>query len=432
MSARTAATAVLSRVLNQGQSLDHVLPSALQQISKRDRGLLQELCYGTLRWYFQLRYLLDQLLDKPLKRREQEVQTLLLLSFYQLLHLRVPAYAVVSEAVATVRALGKSWAAKLVNGVLRNFQRHQATWMTALARDEIARYAHPVWLLCYLQQDWPDDWRSIVEVNNSHPPQSLRVNLARLSRQRYLEILTDAGIEAIPSPVCSAGITLAKPCDIEDLPGFREGWVSVQDLAAQLAVGLLDLQPNMRVLDACAAPGGKTCHILEHKPLSVSLLALDLNTQRLNRLRENLKRLGLKADTLAVDAMAPSSWWDGRPYDRILLDVPCSASGVIRRHPDIKVLRQEADIEQLTLRQHAMLHRLWPLLAPKGKLVYATCSILKQENENIVADFLATQPDAQEMPIAAAWGRAELHGRQILPGELDMDGFYYACLVKND
>lgn len=427
---RTLAARVLARVLNQGQSLTQVLTPALTETPARDQGLLQELCYGTLRWYPQLQFFLDHLLKKPLRPQEKEIQSLLLLGLYQLLYLRVPEYAAISETVAASRDFRKPWAAGLINAVLRGFQRHRNALMANMERTETACHAHPAWLLERLKADWPEDWPALVAANNARPPCSLRVNLLQVSRQAYLQTLADAHIEAVPAPHTDAGIILASACEVETLPGFREGLVSVQDSAAQLATGLLDLQPGMRVLDACAAPGGKTCHSLESEP-SIQLLALDIDPQRLVRIRENLDRLGLAAELVTGNALQPESWWDGVPFQRILLDAPCSATGVIRRHPDIKVLRQASDIEPLTDQQRALLNCLWPLLAPGGMLVYATCSVLRQENEYAVADFLTHQPQARERPINTAWGRAGRHGRQILTGETEMDGFYYACLVKD-
>lgn len=430
MNTRSLAARVVSQVVAEGQSLTAALAPALTQIGGRDRGLLRELCYGTLRWYSQLQYLLRRLLDKPLKPSEREVHALLLVGLYQIIHLRVPDYAAVSEAVAAARGLKKSWAAGLVNAVLRNFQRRRIALLADLEQDKASLSAHPLWLLQRLQEDWPTDWPAVVIANNARPPIGLRVNLARLSRQAYLDRLAAAGFEALPTLFGSAGITLAQACEVDDLPGFREGLVSVQDAAAQLTVELLDLQPGLRVLDACAAPGGKTCHILESEPHLGHLLALDVDAERLHRVSGNLERLNLSAQLAVGDAGAPEHWWDGLPYDRILLDAPCSATGVIRRHPDIKVLRQAADIAPLARRQRLLLERLWPLLTPGGMLVYATCSLLKQENELVIADFLAAQADADEQDIAAPWGRPALHGRQILPGEGGMDGFFYARLSK--
>jgi 16S rRNA (cytosine967-C5)-methyltransferase len=426
MSTRLLAARVLSQVLREGQSLNAALSPALGQVENRDRGLLQEL------WYPQLQYLLGCLLKKPLKSREPELQALLLLGLYQLLHLRVPAYAVVAEAVTASHGLGKSWAAGLLNAVLRSFQRQRSTLLAELERDEASRTAHPPWLLRLLQSDWPDDWPALVVANNSRPTMGLRVNLARLSRRDYLERLVAAGVEAKPHPFACAGITLSQVCEVDKLPGFQEGLVSVQDPGAQLATDLLELRPGQRVLDSCAAPGGKTCHILEVEPKLNHLLALDADATRLDRVRENLRRLGLRAELALGDASLPVNWWDGQPYDRILLDAPCSSTGVIRRHPDIKVLREATDIAPLANRQYTLLEKLWPLLAHGGKLVYATCSLLKRENEFVIADFLASHPDAREQPIDVLWGRRALHGRQVLTGESDMDGFFYACLAKGD
>lgn len=431
MTPRTAAAQVLAQIIGGHRSLALTLPPLLQQVAERDRGLLQELCYGTLRWYPQLHYLLSRLLDKPLKVREQQIQALLLIGLYQLLYLRVPEYAAIAETVAAARRLGKPWATGLVNAVLHNFQRRRTAWLAELEQDVTLKSAHPAWLLDCLQADWPNDWQAIVAANNARPPYSLRVNVMRLSRQAYLKRLADVGIQAAPAPYTTAGVVLETACrDVAQLPGFQEGLVSVQDTAAQLTAGLLDLQPGLRVLDACAAPGGKTGHILETQPDLARLLALDIDAARLLRIRENLDRLGLKARLIAGDALNPSTWWDGLAYDRILVDAPCSATGVIRRHPDIKVLRQATDIQALAARQRALLERLWPLLTSGGLLVYATCSVLKRENESVVADFLATHADAREHPIAAEWGQQRPYGRQILPGEAGMDGFYYACISK--
>lgn len=429
-STRLLAARVLSQVIGEGRSLRVALPPALARTEERDRGLLQELCFGTLRWYPQLQHLLSRLLAKPLPPGEREVQALLLVGLYQLIHLRLPAYAAVSEVVDASRQLGKSWASSLINAVLRNFQRRQAVLLADLEHDEASRNAHPAWLLERLQADWPQDWPSLVAANNARPPITLRVNLRRVSRQDYLRRLANAGLTGECTPFSDAGIAVGHACGVDQLPGFREGLVSVQDLAGQLAAPLLDLRPQQRVLDACAAPGGKTCHILEREPHLAALLALDIDTERLARLRENLDRLGLQAQVITGNALTPEDWWDGQPFDRILLDAPCSATGVIRRHPDIKLLRQPEDIPSLAEQQGRLLERLWPLLASEGTLLYATCSVLKQENEQIIAGFLSRHNDAWHSPIAAAWGRAGHYGRQLLAGESDMDGFYYARLIK--
>jgi 16S rRNA (cytosine967-C5)-methyltransferase len=428
---RCIAAQVIQEVIAKGQSLSKVFPPALARVDAREQSLFHELCYGTLRWYPGLQRLLERLLDKPLKPHQSDVQALLLLGLYQLLHLRIPAYAAVSEVVSATRQMGKGKAAGLVNAVLRNFQRKHTSCLQALAQDETWCNAHPAWLLHHFQVDWPHHWQTIVQANNTRPPYTLRVNLARLSRPAYLQTLTAKGIEAKPDPCSAAGINVANTLPVAALPGFFEGWVSVQDSAAQLAAGLLRLAPGLRVLDACAAPGGKTCHALESEPNLGYLLALDNNAERLSRLHDTLRRLGLKAPTHVGDAGKPTTWWDGQYYDRILLDAPCSGTGVIRRHPDIKILRRASDISSLAKQQLSLLEAVWPLLSPGGMLIYATCSILKQENEDTIVHFLASRRDAQEQPIDASWGRPGKRGRQILPGELGMDGAYYACLVKN-
>ncbi|MFO7642645.1 MAG: 16S rRNA (cytosine(967)-C(5))-methyltransferase RsmB [Candidatus Competibacteraceae bacterium] len=428
MNVRAVAARLLGQVLGQGQSLALVLPPALEQVDPLDRGLLQELGYGVCRWQPMLQALLDRLLERPLDPREPAVRALLLTGLYQLHYLRIPEHAAVAETVTAARQLRKPWAAGLVNAVLRSFLRRRADLLAALETDREARTAHPRWLLGALERDWPDDWPAIVAANNARPPFTLRVNTRRLGREDYQSRLAEAGWTAEPGAAPMA-LTLAEPVEPTLLPGFAEGWVSVQDAAAQWAAPLLDLRPGLRVLDACAAPGGKTGHLLECAP-DLDLTALDRDVARLERVRENLARLRLKARLLVGDAERPTEWWDGIAYDRILVDAPCSATGVIRRHPDIKLLRRERDIAALAESQRAMLNSLWPLLRADGRLVYATCSVLRRENEEVVAAFLAAHPDAWDPPIMADWGRAPSHGRQILPGEADMDGFYYAVLVK--
>ena len=428
MSVRASAARALGQVLGGGASLSTVLPPALERTDPRDRGLLQELCHGVCRWHPQLQAGLDRLLARPLDPREHVIRALLLVGLYQLQHLRIPEHAAVAETVAAARELRKPWAVGLTNAVLRAALRRRAELAEILETDGVARTAHPLWLLARLQQDWPDDWPAIVAANNVRPPFTLRMNRRVLDREQYRQRLDTGRITERVAPVETA-LVLREPVDPATLPGFTEGWVSVQDAAAQLAVPLLDVQPGMRVLDACAAPGGKTGHLLECAP-DLDLTALDQDAARLERVRENLTRLGLKARLVAGDARQPADWWDSVPYDRILLDAPCSATGVIRRHPDIKLLRRESDIAALAGQQHILLASLWPLLQPSGRLLYATCSVLRQENEQVIAGFLTAQSNADEQPISASWGRPLPHGRQILPGEAGMDGFYYALLVK--
>ena len=428
--ARAVAARVLVRIIVEGHSLSKALPDALQPVTDgRQRALIQELSYGTLRWYFRLDAMLVQLMRKPLKQRDADLHCLLLTGLYQLDQLAMPQRVAVHETVQATRALGKDWASGLVNGVLRNYQRRAAVLEAAICENPQACHAHPGWLIDRLQSDWPDHWPAILAANNERPPFSLRVNRQRVTRDEYLDMLAEQSLEATRLAV-PEGIQLDRPVPVEALPGFSEGIVSVQDGAAQLAAGLLALEPAQRVLDACAAPGGKTAHILESGIELAGLTAIDIDASRLQRVAENLSRLGLHAELVEADAVMPSTWWDGVHYDRILLDAPCTATGVIRRHPDIKLLRKQDDVAALVSRQQALLQSLWLLLTPGGMLLYSTCSVLAAENSEQVERFLGLQADATEIPVNASWGHACKHGRQFLPGENGMDGFYFACLHK--
>lgn len=427
---RALAAEGVAAVVGRGRSLGAVLPTLLARAPARDVGLLQELCYGTLRWYPALDRLLGRLLHRPLPAREQTLHALLLVGLYQLHHLRLPAYAAVAATVAASRTIGRARSAGLVNAVLRNAQRRHAELARELAADAEFASAHPRWLLEALREAWPLDWQSLVTANNARPPLGLRVNLSRIDRVDYLSRLRKAGIEAQPDPQISSAVVLDEARDVATLPGFAQGLVSVQDPAAQLAAGLLELAAGQRVLDGCAAPGGKTGHLLEVQP-GIDLLALDSDAARLDRVRENLDRLGVQAGTLAADATRPDDWWDGRAFDRILLDVPCTGTGVIRRHPDIKLLRRAGDAAEMAAHQAALLRSLWALLQPGGLLLYVTCSVLPVETQRVIADFLAGQTDAIAEPIAPAWGRESGAGRQLLPGEYNRDGFFYARLRKS-
>jgi len=419
------------RVLDQGQSLGSLLGPQLAALDDpRQRALAQELVFGTLRWSYRLEALLAQLLVKPLKKKDRDLHALLLVGLYQLLILEIPAHAAVSETVEVARQLGKNWAAGMVNGVLRNAQRRSSALVKIVEATAAARWSHPGWWIERLQQDWPHNWQQILEAGNQRPPMVLRVNLLKVERDDYLQQLRSAGIEAQPLPFPGSAIRLDEPVAVESLPGFRDGLVSVQDGAAQMCAPLLDLRAGQRVLDACAAPGGKTGHILETAPQLERLLAIDIEEHRLQKVRGNLQRLQLDADLAAVDAGDPRSWWDGKPFDRILLDAPCSASGIVRRHPDIKLLRRLADVSSLSQQQQRLLEALWPLLASGGMLLYVSCSVFRQENSDNLRGFLDRHADASELPLQADWGKVQPVGRQLLPGEHDMDGFYFACLTK--
>ncbi|MGH8560228.1 MAG: 16S rRNA (cytosine(967)-C(5))-methyltransferase RsmB [Methylococcales bacterium] len=429
MNIRAIAAEVLCRVLADGRSLTTALEPAKSKLpAGRDRALLQSLCYGALRWYFRLDLILKYLLGKPIKKKDFDIYVLALLGLYQIAYTRVKPYAAVAETVAA--ASHKKWAKALLNAVLRNYLRQREDLDKMADRDASGRTAHPDWLLRELHRSWGEFADAICAENNSLPPMVLRVNRTRCTQEDYIRMLKAADLDAFPIEFNPDGVHLAKAVDVEKLPGFYEGLVSVQDGAAQFAARILGAQAGHRVLDACAAPGGKTAHILELTPGLAEMVAIDVHPERAADISRNLDRLGLKATVLAGDLLDRSAWWDGRLFDRILLDVPCSATGVIRRHPDIKVLRRPEDIPVLADRQEKMLEAGWSMLAPAGLLVYSTCSVLRQENHEQIERFMKSHDNVLERPIEANRGIRCPVGRQILPGESGMDGFYYACLSR--
>ncbi|MDH1339254.1 16S rRNA (cytosine(967)-C(5))-methyltransferase RsmB [Ectopseudomonas oleovorans] len=430
MNPRLAAARALTAVLSGKASLGSSLPPQLDKVEHHDRALAQDLAFGAARWQPRLQLLAEKLLEKPFKAADKDVEALLLIGLYQLLHSRIPEHAAIGETVGCAGALKKPWAKGLLNAVLRRAQREHETIFAELDRDPVLHSAHPRWLQKALKAHWPQHWQAICAANNAHPPLILRVNRRHGSRDAYLEELRSAGLAAEPCTFSRDGVRLLQPCDVTTLPGFKEGRVSVQDEAAQLAADLLELAPGQRVLDACAAPGGKTCHLLEVEPGLGEVVAVDLEAKRLARVRENLDRLHLEATLIAADGRDTGAWWDGQPFQRILLDAPCSATGVIRRHPDIKLTRKPEDIPALAQLQGELLDALWPTLAPGGILLYATCSVLPTENSETIAAFLARTPDAQEVAIAGEFGLQPAHGRQLLPQLDGHDGFYYAKLFK--
>ncbi len=430
MNPRLAAAKALAAVLNGKASLNSSLPTQLDKVEDRDRGFTQDLAFGTARWQPRLSALAAKLLQKPFKAADADVEALLLVGLYQLLYTRVPAHAAIGETVGCADKLKKPWAKALLNAVLRRAQRESEALLAELEHDPVVRTAHPRWLQKSLKAFWPEQWEAICAANNAHPPMILRVNRRHRSRDAYLQLLTDAGINATPCVYSVDGIVLEAAADVRSLPGFAEGWISVQDEAAQLAADLLDLAPGQRVLDACCAPGGKTCHILEVEKDLAGVVAVDLEAKRLVRVRENLARLGLSAELIAADGRDTATWWDGKPFQRILLDAPCSATGVIRRHPDIKLTRQPDDIAALAVLQGELLDALWPTLEVGGILLYATCSTLPTENTEVIEAFLARTSGARELDLATAAGIKQPHGRQLLAQEGGHDGFYYAKLIK--
>ena len=430
MNPRLAAARALAAVLSGKASLNSSLPAQLDKVDERDRGLTQDLAFGTARWQPRLDLLAAQLLQKPFKAADADVQALLLVGLYQLFYTRIPAHAAIGETVGCADKLKKPWAKGLLNAVLRRAQREGEALLADMERDPVVRTAHPRWLQKSLKAFWPEQWESICAANNAHPPMILRVNRRHHTRDAYLALLAKAGIDASACQYGSDAIVLSQACDVRGLPGFAEGWVSVQDEAAQLAADLLELAPGQRVLDACCAPGGKTCHLLEAEAGLAHVVAIDLEAKRLARVRENLDRLELDAELIACDARDTASWWDGKPFQRILLDAPCSATGVIRRHPDIKLTRQADDIPALAALQGQLLDALWPTLEVGGMLLYATCSSLPTENTEVVDAFLARTPGARELDLATEAGLRQPHGRQLLAQEGGHDGFYYAKLIK--
>jgi 16S rRNA (cytosine967-C5)-methyltransferase len=398
--------------------------------------------YGTVRWYLRLNAALAELSSRPAEELDPELRALLLVGLFQLLHTDIAAHAAVAETVEATRVLKQPKAAGFVNAILRRCQREAATLSVGIDRDRATRTSHPQWFVQSLAQDWPDTQDEILGANNGHPPMWLRVNRQCTTTPAYLERLNAAGYIAHTSEYAPQALRLESPTDVRNLPDFAAGHVSVQDAAAQLAAPLLAPRSGQRVLDACAAPGGKACHLLELEPAIGELVALDISPARLRKVQENFTRLNLKATLVSGDAGEPATWWDGRQFDRILLDVPCSATGVIRRHPDIKLLRREADIHELAQRQATLLAVNWNLLAPGGRLVYASCSALRAENAVVVAAFLKAHADALDntaqalaegLPATAnlaLLNELQGPGLAIRAGAAQMDGFYYACLDK--
>lgn len=416
MNSRVIAARAVAAVM-KGRSLDDALPDKADAFTRA-------LTYGVLREHALLGQLVRQMLSQS---THEVVAALLCCGLYQLRSMDVAAHAAVNETVNACTDLGQPKLRGLVNAVLRRYQREGAQLDAALPDNAALRSSHPAWLVQRLQADWPQNWSEILQTNNHQAPMVLRVNRRRLSRDDYLQKLAVAGIAAQTLAECADAVVLAVPRAVQELPGFGEGEVSVQDAAAQLAADLLDLQPGQRLLDACAAPGGKTAHALERA--DVQVVALDSDAQRLQRVRENLQRLQLQAQVIAGDARRPSLWHPGAAYDRILLDAPCSGTGVIRRHPDIKWLRRDSDIAQMARTQSELLRALWPLLLPGGLLLYATCSTLSAEGEAVMATSLSQLAGAEIQPIQLPWGEALCNGWRIPPGG-PHDGFYYAKIQR--
>lgn len=415
--------------MSDGQSLTRVTQKLDGELKDpRDRALVRACLYGVLRHCFALRAHLKQFVRKPLRAKDADIEALLLLGAYQLLHMDVPAHAAVSQHVEAARELNKTWACRLINAVLRKVAKSTLANNPQQPPDE--QFNHPQWLIDCITKAWPEHWADILRNNNQHAPLVLRINQRQLNREDYLAALGEQGIEAEPTQYADNGVVLTSARAVESLPGFAAGWFSVQDEAAQLAAPLLLQTPASRVLDACAAPGGKTGHLLELATPGMQLTSLDNDAERLQRVISNLERLGLTAHTLCADAAEPQTWWDGELFDAILLDAPCSATGVIRRHPDIRFHRREADLKALAATQRNLLSALWHCLAPQGHLLYVTCSVLPQENDAAVQHLLESEDDSQHCPILMPSGIKTEWGHQILPGDDGMDGFYFSLLKK--
>ncbi len=430
---RAVAAEIVDAVAVGGQSLDAAIARLETRVVPDDRSLLRMLCYGTLRNYWQLQHWIGQLISRPLKKRDSVINALLAVGLYQLCDMRIPDHASVSQTVEAARLLRRPKLAGLLNACMRRFQRENLA--EARGGDDKSAWNHPQWLIDRLRNDWPDDVEAILAANNARAPMWLRANSSRQSAAEYQQRLAAVDIEAGLQEGVPDAVRLAEPQSVDDLPGFADGDASVQDAAAQIAARWLMEKSPARVLDACAAPGGKSGHLLELGGADLDLTAIDNDAGRIERVRETHERLGQSATILVADASNSGEWWNGAPFDAVLLDAPCSATGVIRRHPDIKLLRRASDIDDLSAQQGAILSALWPLLAPGGRLLYVTCSVLAAENDEVVCEFLEANGDAEEAPVLPNNNirdlmRRKVCGYQVLPGTADMDGFYYACLDK--
>ncbi|WP_130832184.1 16S rRNA (cytosine(967)-C(5))-methyltransferase RsmB [[Erwinia] mediterraneensis] len=421
---RSLAAQLIERVVDKGESLSAVLPGAQKKLTDKDSALLQEICFGVLRTLPQLEALISKLMARPMTGKQRVLHYLIMVGLYQLLHTRIPPHAALAETVEGAEVLKRGNLKGLINGVLRQFQRQQEALIAGLDQGA-QRYLHPGWLLQRLQHAWPTQWQQIVEANNHRPPMWLRVNRQHHSRDAWLALLQEQGKTAFAADDAADALRLDTPAAVGQLPGFDQGWVTVQDLSAQRCALFLEPQNGESILDLCAAPGGKTTHILEIAP-EARVMAVDLDAQRLKRVNENLQRLGMQAEVLQGDGRYPGQWCGNQLFDRILLDAPCSATGVIRRHPDIKWLRRDRDIADLAAMQREILDAIWPRLKRGGTLVYATCSVLPEENQQQISSFLLRHDDA----VAVALAGAPEHGWQVFPQVEGGDGFFYAKLLK--
>ena len=434
--ARSVAAHAVARILREGVTLDAALHDALAATPAGLGPSVRSLSYGAVRGYYRHEAILSRLLTQPVRSLDLLVRALMSVALFELEDARTPEYAVVDAAVKAAKATDAARASGLVNAVLRRYLRERKTVDADIARNPALRHASPIWLADRLRSDWPVRWTQLLAAGDAQAPMWLRVDGRRATTESYLEKLREAGLGARAEPRVPLAIALDAPCDVHELPGFDQGLVSVQDLGAQCVAFPLELASGQRVLDACAAPGGKTALIAEREPSLARLVGLDIDPQRLIRVQENLVRGDLRAELMPGDLREPEAWWDAVPFDRILLDAPCSALGVIRRHPDIRLRKSPSEIDKLPLLQARLLAASWRMLAPGGRLVYATCTVTRSENRDVVAAFLAGTPDAgivppENWPGWPGFGEADGFGRQILPGEAGADGFYYAALLKH-
>ncbi len=429
---RAVAATVIARV-SGGESLTELMKQTIidNDFSNEDNSLLQALCYGTIRFMPRWQVIIRCAMDKPLKASDADVSALIALGLFQLQLSRIPPHAAISETVAATKLLKKHWAKGLVNAILRRVQREPEWQQQVLHKELWAEAGFPRWIWKRLKRDWPEQYLEIIQGSNQQAPMTIRINQRQSTVEDYLKKLSEEGISAHVHPLAKSALVLDQAVAVEKLPQFEKGICSVQDAAAQMAASLLELKPGMRVLDACSAPGGKTGHILELLEEG-ECVAIDCDAKRLERVKENLLRLDLEAELIAADASQTSKWWDGKFFDRILLDAPCSGSGVIRRHPDIKILRRATDIPKLNETQSELLESLWPLLKQGGQLLYATCSIFSEENEQQMDRFLLLHDDAKEVKMEVPQCLPVKTGWQIYPGWEEMDGFYFCLIEKTE
>lgn len=427
---RAVAAVIIEQVCYQSISLSEAFDDTLEHTD--DIPLIKEMCFGTIRFWISLQAILKDLLETPLKNKDKDIECLLCVGLYQLIHMNVPDYALVNETVTATRVLQKSWASKLVNKILR-MAIEKKSHHALTTRGMTAQYAHPNWIIEKTQAAWPTQFEHILAANNQKAPLFLRINATKTDLNQFTKLLSHNGITYETISDLSQGIVLKEAMPVEKIPGFQAGLFSVQDASGQKVADYLDLHPDQLILDACAAPGSKTTHILETCPDIQKLVAIDIDKNRLSKIKDNLQRLKLPKKNVvlkAADILDVDTWWDDTLFDRILVDAPCSASGVIRRHPDIKLLRKKMDIPALAAQQLKILTTLWPLLKNGGKLLYSTCSVFTDENEAVIEKFLSMHSDTINIPIKNEWGTSLQYGQQILTGDRNRDGFYYAVIQK--